>query len=482
MVAGMPCIKLRIDMFEDEKIKLIQSMPEGDTILVVWIRLIALAEKCNAGGLIRLAEDCPYTDEMLAVIFNKPLQTVRLALTTFERFRMIENTLGGICIANFDSNQSVEDMDQNVDGVDNIREQNRIRKQRERGRKKGAIREGLPLIAQGSEPEADENSDVTGMSQEKSVTSHGNVTGMSQEKSVTSHGNVTGMSREKSVTCHGNVTGMSQEKSVTSHGNVTGMSQEKSVTSHGNVTGMSREKSVTCHGNVTGMSQEKSVTSHGNVTGMSQEKSVTSHGNVTGMSREKSVTCHDPVTDKENEEEKDKDKERTKEKEKEREGEKEVDVSSDEDTLSSSLCEPDFEPLKKQIAYQQILEDYNRTCTDLPSIHAITDGRRKQIRALINGMDKDKIMPGDSIYERLHTLFQKAQESDFLSGRNGHWRGCAFDWLINKANALKVLEGTYANKEHVRGGNTEKRTNKFSDFPQRNYDFGEMEKQILRRE
>ena len=413
MVAGMPCIKLRIDMFEDEKIKLIQSMPEGDTILVVWIRLIALAEKCNAGGLIRLAEDCPYTDEMLAVIFNKPLQTVRLALTTFERFRMIENTLGGICIANFDSNQSVEDMDQNVDGVDNIREQNRIRKQRERGRKKGAIREGLPLIAQGSEPEADENSDVTGMSQEKSVTSHGNVTGMSQEKSVTSHGNVTGMS------------------------------------------------------------QEKSVTSHGNVTGMSQEKSVTSHGNVTGMSREKSVTCHDPVTDKENEEEKDKDKERTKEKEKEREGEKENDVSSDEDTLSSSLCEPDSEPLKKQIAYQQILEDYNRTCTDLPSIHAVTEGRRKQIRALMNGMDRDKIMSGDSIYERLHTLFQKAQESDFLSGRNGHWRGCAFDWLINKKNAMKVLEGTYANR--AGGGNG----NAFSNFPQRDYDFAQMEKQLL---
>ncbi len=413
MVAGMPCIKLRIDMFEDEKIKLIQSMPEGDTILVVWIRLIALAEKCNAGGLIRLAEDCPYTDEMLAVIFNKPLQTVRLALTTFERFRMIENTLGGICIANFDSNQSVEDMDQNVDGVDNIREQNRIRKQRERGRKKGAIREGLPLIAQGSEPEADENSDVTGMSQEKSVTSHGNVTGMSQEKSVTSHGNVTGMSREKSVTCHGNVTGMSQEKSVTSH------------------------------------------------------------GNVTGMSREKSVTCHDPVTDKENEEEKDKDKERTKEKEKEREGEKENDVSSDEDTLSSSLCEPDSEPLKKQIAYQQILEDYNRTCTDLPSIHAVTEGRRKQIRALMNGMDRDKIMSGDSIYERLHTLFQKAQESDFLSGRNGHWRGCAFDWLINKKNAMKVLEGTYANR--AGGGNG----NAFSNFPQRDYDFAQMEKQLL---
>ncbi len=396
MVAGMPCIKLRIDMFEDEKIKLIQSMPEGDTILVVWIRLIALAEKCNAGGLIRLAEDCPYTDEMLAVIFNKPLQTVRLALTTFERFRMIENTLGGICIANFDSNQSVEDMDQNVDGVDNIREQNRIRKQRERGRKKGAIREEPFLIAQGSEPEADENSNVTEMSQDRSVTSHGNVTGMSQDKSVTSHGNVTVMSQEKSVTSHGNVTGMSQDKSVTSHSN---------------------------------------------------------------------------VTDKENEKDKDKEKERTKEKEKERE--REDDVSSDEDTLSSSQSGLDSELLKKQIAYQQILEDYNQTCIDLPSIHAITEGRRKQIRALMNGMDRDKIMSGDSIYERLHTLFQKAQESDFLSGRNGHWRGCAFDWLINKKNALKVLEGTYANR--AGGGNG----NAFSNFPQRDYDFAQMEKQLL---
>ena len=38
-------------------------------------------------------------------------------------------------------------------------------------------------------------------------------------------------------------------------------------------------------------------------------------------------------------------------------------------------------------------------------------------------------------------------ESDFLSGRNGHWRGCAFDWLINKKNAMKVLEGTYANRK-----------------------------------
>ena len=91
-MADINWIKLRVDMFDDEKIKIIQSMPEGDTILVIWIRIIALAGKCNAKGLVLIEDEFPYSDEMLATIFNKPLATVRLALGTFEKFRMIERT------------------------------------------------------------------------------------------------------------------------------------------------------------------------------------------------------------------------------------------------------------------------------------------------------------------------------------------------------------------------------------------------------
>lgn len=113
-------------MFEDEKIRLIESMPEADTLLIIWIRLLAQAGKTNASGYIFLSKNIPYSDEMLATLFNRPIATVRLALQTFQQFGMIEITDDQyICISNWEKHQ-------NVDGLEKIREQNRLRKQKQR--------------------------------------------------------------------------------------------------------------------------------------------------------------------------------------------------------------------------------------------------------------------------------------------------------------------------------------------------------------
>lgn len=126
-------IKLSTQMFEDEKIKLIEALPNADTILIIWVKLLAQAGKTNATGYIYLNENIPFTDEMLATIFNRPITSVRLALNTFEQFGMIEiNDQNFISISNWEKHQ-------NVDGLEKIREQNRIRKQRERERKKNLI-------------------------------------------------------------------------------------------------------------------------------------------------------------------------------------------------------------------------------------------------------------------------------------------------------------------------------------------------------
>lgn len=127
-MAEISWIKLKTTMFDDEKIKLIQSMPEADAILVIWIRLLVLAGKTNDEGLIYIQRNMPYTEEMLATLFSKPINVVRLALMTLQQFNMIDlNEDGLIAIENWDKHQ-------NIEGMEKVRLKNaeRVRKHRER--------------------------------------------------------------------------------------------------------------------------------------------------------------------------------------------------------------------------------------------------------------------------------------------------------------------------------------------------------------
>jgi len=122
-------IKITTDMFDDEKIDFISSLPEADAIIVIWIRLLSLAGKCNAGGYIYLTESIPYTDDMLSHKFRRPLNVIKLALDTLQRLGMIEYEEGTIFIANWTKHQ-------NIEGLELIRERDRERKRKGRADKK----------------------------------------------------------------------------------------------------------------------------------------------------------------------------------------------------------------------------------------------------------------------------------------------------------------------------------------------------------
>lgn len=127
-MAELKWIKINVSMFDDEKIKFIETIPNADTILVIWMKLLTQAGKCNAGGYVMLTENIPYTDEMLANLFNRPLNTIRLALDTFRRLGMIEWDENGIELANWEKHQ-------NIEVLDKIREQNRLRQAKHREQK-----------------------------------------------------------------------------------------------------------------------------------------------------------------------------------------------------------------------------------------------------------------------------------------------------------------------------------------------------------
>jgi predicted phage replisome organizer len=125
-------IRLATGMFDDEKIKLIQAMPEGARLIIIWLRLLCVAGKCDAGGAVFITREIPMNPEMLAVMFGEDLTVVQLAVQTFARFRMIEIIEGKLRIINWERHQQ-------RDALDARREQQRIASASYRGKKKTCL-------------------------------------------------------------------------------------------------------------------------------------------------------------------------------------------------------------------------------------------------------------------------------------------------------------------------------------------------------
>lgn len=122
-------IKITTDIFDDEKILLIESLPSADSIITIWFKLLTLAGKQNNNGVFLMNDKIAYTDEMLATIFRRDLQTVRLALKTFEEFGMVDIVDGVITIPNWNKHQTLDSYEAKKER-DRIYQANRRKKQR----------------------------------------------------------------------------------------------------------------------------------------------------------------------------------------------------------------------------------------------------------------------------------------------------------------------------------------------------------------
>ena len=110
-MADVKWIKITTDIFDDEKMLLIESLPEADSIIVIWFKLLCLAGKMNNSGVFMMNNRIAYTDKMLATIFRRKEATVQLALKTFEQFGMVEILDGVITIPNWGKHQNLDQLE-----------------------------------------------------------------------------------------------------------------------------------------------------------------------------------------------------------------------------------------------------------------------------------------------------------------------------------------------------------------------------------
>ena len=119
-MADVKWIKLSTGIFDNRKIRQIECLPDGDSIIVIWVKLLCLAGEINDCGMVYFTREIPYTDQMLAQQFNRPLTTIQMALNTFQQFGMIQLIDNILHISNWEKYQ-------NIEGLEKIREQTRKR-------------------------------------------------------------------------------------------------------------------------------------------------------------------------------------------------------------------------------------------------------------------------------------------------------------------------------------------------------------------
>lgn len=122
-MADVKWIKITTDMFDNRKVRHLRRLPEGNNIVLIWVMLLTMAGRCNAGGMIFLTENIPYNTKMLADELDFEENTVRLALEALERFGMVSTNGDWLSIAGWQEHQ-------NIEGMEKIREQNRQRQKK----------------------------------------------------------------------------------------------------------------------------------------------------------------------------------------------------------------------------------------------------------------------------------------------------------------------------------------------------------------
>lgn len=98
---------------------------------------------------------------------------------------------------------------------------------------------------------------------------------------------------------------------------------------------------------------------------------------------------------------------------------------------------------RDKIDYKGIVATFNSVCVSFPSVRALSDARKKAIKARLNNYS----------VEDFKTLFEKAEASSFLKGKNSSNWSATFDWLIKDSNMAKVLDGNYDDKAGSPGPN-----------------------------
>ncbi|AWK52530.1 phage replisome organizer [Clostridium beijerinckii] len=105
-------VKFEVGMYDDTKLKILDSMENRDLHHYVWTRSLVLSGKINCGGYLYITDNIPHTIKTLAIEFNRSISEVKASFKILRKLEMIEFTEEKVFkIKNWDKHQNVEGME-----------------------------------------------------------------------------------------------------------------------------------------------------------------------------------------------------------------------------------------------------------------------------------------------------------------------------------------------------------------------------------
>ncbi len=102
---------------------------------------------------------------------------------------------------------------------------------------------------------------------------------------------------------------------------------------------------------------------------------------------------------------------------------------------------------------------YNNTCVSFPRLVRLSEARKKAIKARLKTYS----------FEDFQKLFEMAEGSNFLKGKNDRNWSATFDWMMKDANFAKILDGNYQDKDRPTGEGREGKKSRYADYKEPDY-------------
>ncbi len=98
----MQNVALFASFFEESRIKALSLQKDGETALLLWLKLFFTAVREDGDGRVMLYGEVAHDEKSISVVYGVPVNTVKSVLELLTKFGLLVHSSDCFCISGFE--------------------------------------------------------------------------------------------------------------------------------------------------------------------------------------------------------------------------------------------------------------------------------------------------------------------------------------------------------------------------------------------